>query len=46
MHIPAAKLFKHQHIDRCNRATEIQLLILDVEMDHKEGDMEFILYGW
>ena len=45
MHMRAAKLIKHHRTDRCNRETEMQLWMRDVEKSQGEGEMHFSLYG-
>ena len=45
MHIPAAELFKHMQLDKCNKATEIRLRRRDVDMAERCGEMEFSLEG-
>ena len=44
MHILKARLFKHRKIDRCNKATEMQLRQIYVDMEERCGEVEFKLY--
>ena len=45
MHIPEARLFKHRHTDKRNKATERRLRWRDVEMSARCGNMEFSMEG-
>ena len=45
IHMPAARIFKHRHMDNCNKATERRLWRRDMEMSARCGEMEFSMEG-
>ena len=43
IHMQAARLFKHRHLDKCHKSTERRIWRRDVEMAARCGEMEFDL---
>ena len=39
--MPSARLFKHRHMDKCNKAMDRKLRRRDLEMSVRCGKMEF-----
>ena len=42
--MPAARLFKHRQMDKCNKTMERQLRRINVDMAARCGNMEFSMY--
>ena len=45
MHTQADRLFKHKHLNKCHKSTEIRIRRRDVEMASRCGEIEFNLDG-
>ena len=44
MYLYLEKMIRHQRADRCNQATGMRLLIRDVELVQRAGEMNFSIY--
>ena len=45
VHMPVVQLVKRRRTSICEKATEMELRRIDVEMTERRGDMKSILYG-
>ena len=45
MQMPTARMGRHRRTARCNRATDMRLRQIDIDMSEILGGMEFNLYG-